>query len=90
MKHTVMKASSKVNPLCHMLCLEHCTIFYKHINSTFQIFSKKYFCYISIVLQILWKKRAFAPQEQMFNFYNILENLTFQRPPKVRVNYEFQ
>ena len=23
-------------------------------------------------------------------FYYILENLTFQRPPKVRVNYEFQ
>ena len=22
---------------------------------------------------------AFAPQEQMFHFYNILENLTFQR-----------
>ena len=32
---------------------------------------------------------AFAPQEQMFHFYNILDNLTFQRPPKVRVNYEF-
>ena len=33
---------------------------------------------------------AFAPQEQMFHFYNILEYLTFQRPPKVRVNHEFQ
>ena len=33
---------------------------------------------------------AFAPQEQSSIFHNILENLTFQRRPKVRVNYEFQ
>ena len=73
-----------------MLCLEHCTIFYKHINSTFQIFSKKYFFLHFNSFENIMENGAFAPQEQMFHFYNILENLTFQRPPKVRVNYEFQ
>ena len=41
-----------INPLPHMLYLEHCMISIN--NSNFQIFSK-FFFFISIVLKILWK-----------------------------------
>ena len=71
-----------LNPLPHILYLEHCIISIN--NSNFQIFSQ-FFFYISIVLKILWKMEHLLLRSKCCIFHNILNNLTFQRHPKALV-----
>ena len=76
------RRKKQLNPLPHMLYLEHCIIFYK-LFKFLNIFQQ--IIYISIALKILWKMEHLLLRSKCSFLHNIFQNLTFQRRPKALV-----
>ena len=84
------QTTSGLQILLHgVISLPDMTSCYKHINSTFQIFSKKIFFYISIVLKILWKMEHLLLMSKCSIFHNILEIVHFKGVQRCRLIMNF-